>query len=762
MKLNRQRIIGVSLVGMVLLGCAASREVRLADQFGTQGNWDGAVFLYQEAVQKDPKNLSLRRKLDEAKGKAAEQHYQRGRDLLKEKNLPQALDEFKRAMALDPAKQEHRAALKEALKLKEAGDLYATGLKLMRAERLSDALKQFEDALDLDPTLVAAQEMIRKLTEDQKAGRGGEAELTLKSTQPITLKFQNAKLNEVFEFLSKATGINILFDKDVRPETLTVTIFVKNASFKEALNLIMATNNLFMKKISEDMILIIPKTKQKVDQYQDLMIRTFYLSSTKAEDMVNLLRTMLETRRVYVNKELNAVVLRDTPEKIKLAEKIIEANDRMVAEVMFNVEVLEVDQSNQLKYGWRLSNNSIEARVGDSGATGPQAAISLDTLRSGYTWFFVLPTVIVDFLKTEGQAKTLANPRIRVLDNKQAKVNIGDKIPILLSTTTTALPSGTQALQTTSTSTNVEYKDTGIKVTIKPKVDLSNDVNLELSLEVVNLGELVPLGNGTFQFKFGNRSADTTLKVRDGETVVIGGLVGDEDRVSSTKIPGLGDIPFLGKLFSSIDKTKRTTDLIMTITPTVVRGLETPDKDLQYFWSGTEETYSTRPLFSELLTTGEVRREESPAFTPGSNAPVPGPPFIPPSLVPPGPVPPAPEIPTPSTILPRRSSQPNPATKPPATVVLYPQEARVSVSQEVTVGVMVNNAAELSEAVLSLAYNPALLEFRRATEGDLMGRDGLSTSFVSSTNPSTGLVDVRIKRLADKRGINGSGTLFSL
>jgi len=141
---------------------------------------------------------------------------------------------------------------------------------------------------------------------------------------------------------------------------------------------------------------------------------------------------------------------------------------------------------------------------------------------------------------------------------------------------------------------------------------------------------------------------------------------------------------------------------------------------------------------------------------------VPGPPLLPPFLVPPGPLPPAPEIPTPSTLLPRRSSQSNRAIEPPATVVLYPQEARVSVSQEVTVGVMVNNATQLSEAVLSLAYDPALLEFRRATEGELMGRDGLSTSFVSSTNPSTGLVDVRIKRLADKRGINGSGTLFSL
>ncbi len=754
----------MSLLLTLLFGCAGGREIRLGDQFATAGNWEGAVLLYQEASQKDPKNIRLREKLFDAKAKAAAQHYQKGRQFLKERNLPQALEEFKRAMALDPAKQEHQDGLNEAIKLKDAQDLYASGLKLMNAERFSEAIQQFELALDRDPTLVAAQEAIQKLTEDQKAGLNAGLELNLKSTQPITLKFQNAKLNEVFEFLSKTSGINILFDKDVRPDAVTVTIFVKNVSFKEALNLIMTTNNLFMKKISEDTILIIPKTKQKVDQYQDLLIRTFYLSSTKAEDMVNLLRTMLETRRVFVNKELNSLVIRDTPEKVKLAEKIITANDRMVAEVMFNVEVLEVVENDQLKYGWRFSNNQIQGGLGRSGGDQALNAISLDTLRGGYTWFFTVPSVIVDFLKTEGQAKTLANPRIRVLDNKQAKVNIGDKVPIRLSSTTTQPVSGTTALGTPTITTNVEFRDVGIKLTVKPKVDLSNDVTLELNLEVTSLGDKVDLGDGTTQFKFGNRTAETTLNVKNGETVVIGGLIRDEDRVNYNKIPGLGDIPLLGKLFSGTDKTKTKTDVILTITPNVVRGLETPDRDLQYFWSGTEETYSTKPLFSELPTTGEVRSDQPSMIMPDDSAPLSPPPSvtppIPPSFVPPFPLPPVPALPTPST-LPRRSSQPD-SSQPTTTVVIQPREARIPVTQEVTVGVMVNNASQLSEAVLSLAYDPKVLQFKRVTEGNLMGKDGRTTSFVSSTDPSTGQVKVYIKRLSDLQGVTGSGTLLSL
>jgi general secretion pathway protein D len=543
-----------------------------------------------------------------------------------------------------------------------------------------------------------------------------------------------------------------------------VTIFVKNVSFKEALNLIMTTNNLFMKKISDDTILIIPKTKQKVDQYQDLLIRTFYLSNTKAEDMVNLLRTMLETRRVFVNKELNSIVIRDTPEKVKLAEKIIMANDRMVAEVMFNVEVLEVLQTDQLRYGWRFNNSQITGGIGQSDDTANTiealGIISLDTLRSDYTWFFTVPNVIVDFLKTEGEAKILANPRIRVLDNKQAKVNIGDKVPILLSTTTTSVPT-TGVAQSTSTATNIEFKDVGIKLTVKPKVDLSNDVTLELNLEVTSLGDRVDLGGGTSQFRFGNRTAETTLNVKNGETVVIGGLIRDEDRVNYNKIPGLGDIPLLGKLFSSTDKRKEKTDIILTITPTVVRGLEAPERDLQYFWSGTEDTYSTKPLFSELPTTGEVRSDQMPPFmTPDESAPPSVTPPIPPSFVPPTPLPPVPGLPTPST-LPRRSSQPD-LSEPTPTVVIQPQEVQIPVTQEVTVGVMVNNVSQLSEAALSLAYDPKVLQFRRVTEGDLMGKDGRATSFVSSTDPSTGQVEVYIKRLSDLQGVTGSGTLLSL
>lgn len=594
----------------LFIGCASSRAIKMGDQLMGEGEWEGAVFVYQEAMKENPRDLELRKKLEEARSKAAEIHFQKGKELLKEKEIQIAIEEFQRALTLNPLKVEHQSALAAALKIKEAEEHYTTGLKLAKAGKSQEALNEFERVLELDPSHILAKKMVAQLLAEGEK----EEELSIKREQPITLRFQDAKIKEVFEVIAKTFGINILFDKDVKDDL--VTIFLKDASFKEALNLILSTNNLFMKKVSDDTIIVIPKTKQKVDQYQDLLIRTFYLTNGKAKEMVNLLRTMLETKRIYVNEELNAIVIRDNPEKIKLAEKIIEANDRKVAEVMFEVEILEVDKTNSLKYGFKFSPNQITAQITPS-------PINLEQLTDlgPASYLFTLPSVILDLLKQESDVHILANPRIRVLNNKSAKVNIGDRVPILLTTTVTT-PSTTTQIAGQTTSTAIEFKDVGIKLTAEPNVHLNNSVTLNLHLEVSSLGELLDLGNGLKQFKFGTRSADTILNIRDGETVIIGGLIQDEERNTVNRVPGLGDIPVLGRLFENKDKGKVKTDVMLTITPHVVRGLETPEEAIRSFWSGTEEAYSTKPLFSDLPTVGPSGPSDAPP-SPGLPQPLP-------------------------------------------------------------------------------------------------------------------------------------------
>lgn len=352
-----------------------------------------------------------------------------------------------------------------------------------------------------------------------------------------------------------------------------------------------------MKKINENTILIIPNNPQKLKQYSDLLIRTFYLSHVEAKDMVKLIQLMLGANKIIVNENLNAIVIRDTPAKIRLAEKIIQANDRRTAEVSLEVEVLEINKTDTLKFGWNFNPGQVTGVPGFGGESG---TVPLDEIRDA-TLFLTFPSIFVDLLKTQSEATILANPKVRVINNHDAFINIGDRVPILISTTTTTAASSGRT-PTASTATSTEYTDVGIKLKVKPKIHLNNDVTLEIDLEVSSRGELVDLGP-IKQFKFGNRSVKTTLIVKDGETVIIGGLIRDEERNTVNKIPILGDIPFLGKLFSNTEKGKVKTDVLLTITPRIIGGLDTPSEEFQSFWSGTEGGYSTSPTFSGRRST---------------------------------------------------------------------------------------------------------------------------------------------------------------
>jgi general secretion pathway protein D len=444
------------LLVFFLSSCVPSKQIQLADQRVKEEKWDEAFDLYRKEAQKHPNNRELQEKMAQVRLKAGGLHYLKGKELMKSSNFEGAVVEFKKAMTFDQEKIEYQTALIQATRFKESDDRYQSAQNLIRAGHLDEAMEEMEKGLALNPESNLIKEALVKMNVAKESAKEEGGELSLKSSQPITLKFHNARLKEVFELLSKTAGINILFDKDVRDDN--VTIFVKDATFKETLNLILATNSLFMKRISEDTILIIPKTKQKVDQYQDLMIRVFYLSNTKAKQIADMLRTMLEIRKIQINEEVNSITIRETPDKVKLAEKIIEANDRKVGEVMLEFEILEVDRTDMLQYGLSFDNNRVTAMMGGNTLSGTTSGftpgvIDLATLKNlnDQVFQFIIPKVYLDFLKTDSNAKILSNPKIRVLDGKQAKINIGQRVPILLSSTTGVAAPGTAITPTTAT-----------------------------------------------------------------------------------------------------------------------------------------------------------------------------------------------------------------------------------------------------------------------------------------------------------------------
>ena len=594
------QLYGFWVLLLLLVVSCAHPQTQLAEKMVAQENWDGAVAAYREALRLDPFNQELRDKLTEVKGRAAEVHYSNGRKWLKEHKLPEASQAFQMALGLDPEKSEYQAALTDVIRLKEAQQALRDGKKLQSLGQLDQALAHYEHAIELDPSLTEALEGITAIAKQQQARKaiGGSAE-------PVTLRFQNTRLKQVFEILARTANIDILFDKDVRDDL--VTIFTRDTPFDEALTLILNTNQLFAKRVSQDTLLIIPDTKQKREQYQDLKIRTFYLSNAKAKDMANLLRTILETKRVYVNEPLNTVVVRDAPAKLLLAENIIQANDRGNAEVLFEVEVLEVNRTKTKRLGLNFAKQA-GAGIFPPGTTGFSSILQTFTFRQitdlgPDSYLFTFPgSILLDFFKQESDAKTLAAPKIRVLNNEKASINIGDKQPILLSTTN-VLPgqSTTGSTPTTSTVTSIEFKDTGIKLTVEPSIHLNNNISLRLQIEVTRLGDRVVLQSNPeiSQFRFGTRTADTALSLKDGETVVLAGLLQEEDRKTREAVPGIDDVPVLGDLLSNSETNKVTTEVILVITAHIVNSVSPADLAKQTLWSGTAKNYDTKPLFSE-------------------------------------------------------------------------------------------------------------------------------------------------------------------
>lgn len=743
---GKMKKIGILMLTMILIavlgGCAGSRAFQKGERYAKGGEWDLAVKEYREALKANPKDIEYRSALLRAEETAANQHYKKARTFLKERKLDQAIIELQQAIYLNPSNVAIQSALKTVLNMKQAEEHYRAALTFQELSRLGEAANELNRSVELDPENAKYIDALDKLQKKRSETEREDA-LTLASDKPITLNFKNTNIKEVFELLSKLSGINILFDEEIKAQP--VTVFVKDVSFQYALNLLLSTNKLFMKKLSADTIIVIPKTKAKLDQYQDLVMKTFYLSNAKAKDIVNLLRSMADTKKVYVNEVLNSLTVRDTPEKIKLVEKIISANDLKEAEVILDVEILEISRTNALSYGWNFQPGlTIGASVSGTKLTpenpsisnvGITQGMSLNQFRnlSGDNVILTLPSLLLTLIKQDSDAQTLANPRVRVLNNKQAKFHIGDRIPIQTSTS-----QGTAVALTTST---YEYKDVGIKLNIEPNVHLSNTVTLKMTLEISSLGDPINFGNNQVQYKFGTRNVDTTINLRDGETVIIGGLIKDEERKSSNKIPLLGDIPVVGKLFSRSDDGTVKTDILMSITPNIVRTLELPDKDVQSFWSGTEEAYDVKPMFTTSAGKSSKSSEKPVEKTAVLDTLAKREPAV--------------------QSKPTDTSPGAEAMASAAALEFKPVDVAVPVGQESRLDVSVAGVKNLYGAILTISYDPKVLDFKAAAEGALLKKDNQQTSFLFSNNIKAGTVDIYITRIGDVGGVEGAGTLCS-
>jgi Type II secretory pathway, component PulD len=350
---------------------------------------------------------------------------------------------------------------------------------------------------------------------------------------------------------------------------------------EDAIDMVLSSNGLEKKALSENSVLVFPNTPQKFKDYQDLMIRSFYLTNTTAKQIAALLKTMLKTKDIFIDERLNMVVMRDTPEIVRIAEKLVQANDMADPEVMLDIEVLEVSRSRLQELGVIYPNQL--AVIGANSGLTLQALRNLTSSNVG-----VSPNPALNFKKTTGDVNLLSNPRIRVKNNEKAKVMVGDKVPIITTTSTANV----------GVAENVTYVDVGLKLDIEPRINLDNFVNIKVGLEVSSLGEKTITRNGAEVFTIGTRNANTVLRLKHGETQILAGLILDDERKSTSRLPGLGDIPVLGRLFSNQEDRKSKTEIVLAITPRILNNIQLPKADISEYWSGTENLILDHPKIS--------------------------------------------------------------------------------------------------------------------------------------------------------------------
>ena len=607
-----RRIAVLGLTTSLLAACAGT--VERADDYITQDEWMKAVLEYRKAVAKDRSDIEFRSRLRQTEQKAADFYYQRGLEQLGQDNIDGAIVQFQHGLTAMPDHGKLTQVMNQAMLRKEAQSLYEEAIRAMEAGKPDEARRLLRRALETHPEHKRAAESLARyekvLLDEEAVDR-----LILTSRAPVTLNFRQTDLRAAFEFVAKSFGVDIIFDEGVK--SVPITLFAKDVTFEQAISLMLTTTKTFYKKVGPNTILLAPDTKEKRGQYEDQIIRTFQLSSIRAKEMADILKGLITVRKLIVNEPLNSLVLRDTEEVIKLAGKIIEANDRRLAELILEVEILEVNRSKAERLGLDLGSYRVSASVGTAviRATGNIR----ESIRNALT--LTLPSATFNFYKQDVDAKTLANPKVRVLSGKNAKIHIGDRVPLRAAT----IQDVTGQVRTT-----YDYKEIGIRLLAEPIVHIDNSVTVKVGLEVSTLGENLGTQNEP-AFRIGTRNAETFMTLRDGETAILGGLIRDEERKTRVRIPLFGDIPAAGALFTSYDDSNGRTDVLLTITPRVVRGWDLPNKQMRSFVSGTEDRYLSEPLFASLHQSA-VRPTQTTAPVSGQPASVP-PPLSSPSSV---------------------------------------------------------------------------------------------------------------------------------
>ncbi|MBU0600883.1 MAG: secretin and TonB N-terminal domain-containing protein [Gammaproteobacteria bacterium] len=597
--LARTRAFVALIAVLALTGCATNKAFEEGKQALMNGEQERALGLFEQAARQDPDSPEIRAAWFRQREVAIARQLSQAEVARMAGNDEASNAALERVLVLDPRNQRAQSLREQMLADARHDQMVVEAKALIARKDLSGAEARLRSVLSQDNTHAGARAALGEI-EGARPKQPTEAVLGETFQKTVTLEFRDTSLRNVFEAMARSTGINFVFDKDVRPD-LKVTLFVRNTSVAEVMRLILITNQLERSVLSGNTVLIYPNTAAKQREYRELVTRTFFLVNAEAKQVQNLIKTVVKTKDIYIDERINLIIMKDTADAVKLAEQLVESVDVAEPEVMLEVEVLEVS-SNKLKQlgidfpdqiGYGLvtgtASNSVSTINGVTTTSttantslGAQVAPGvIDTRnRAGLTTYVTNPALVLNLKAQDGSANLLANPRIRVKNKEKAKVHIGEKLPVFTTTSTANV----------GVSASVTYLDVGLKLDVEPLIHIGDDVDIKMTLEVSSIVKEVTGPQSSLAYQIGTRSTATSLRLRDGETQILAGLISDEERSSASRVPGLGELPIIGKLFSSERGTNNKTEIVLLITPRIVRNLNRPLHISPALAAGTESS----------------------------------------------------------------------------------------------------------------------------------------------------------------------------
>lgn len=595
-------------IGLLLLlaGCAGNAAHRQGIENLNQGKLEEALAQLERASKEAPDNREFRMHYLNAQAQIVGRLLADAQAAMDAGN-PDAADAlFRRVLALERGNALATAGLAAVEQGRRHNRLLAEANAALAASQPATAEQKIALILVDNPRHPAALALRQKIEEKSRRNEGDSPTLHQRFQKPVTLEFRDTPLKQVLEALSKHSGLNFVFDKDV-PPTLAVNVFLKQVSVEEALDVMLTTNQLRKRVLNDQTLLIYPDTAAKLGEHQGLVVKNIFLANAEAKQVVNMLKTVLKAKNVFADDKLNLLIMRDTPEMIRLAERMVSIQDVGEPEVMLEMEVLEIQRSRLLNLGVQFPSQLTLSPLPSVGSV--LTLRDLQHLNASRTGATITPAAI-NLQRTVSDTNLLANPRIRTHNREKALIRIGDRVPVI---TTTATSTG-------FVSENVQYIDVGLKLEVEPTIYPNDEISIKVALEVSSVTKEIISKAGTVSYQIGGRNASTVLRLKDGETQILGGLINDQDVSAANRFPGLGDLPVLGRLFSSQKDSRDKTELVLSITPRLVHGLAPPPQVPSEFWSGTESDPRLNTITAARNVPESTAKPPKPGLTPAPDS----------------------------------------------------------------------------------------------------------------------------------------------